>query len=531
MSAEKILPNKGDDERGFVSNEQETAILRMCWEMHPDNPNATHGIINASNMDTGKTLQAAEVVIRMGFQRVLYIGVKDTYDQWADRLEAQSDGAIALRRMDATKPGLLAWKDFVDGLPGMYFCGSQYLTAQDWEARQVIDENGHKMWKEDENGERILKRGEPVPVTKQHHKMIFHRVKMKVNPLDLVVFDEIHVVANRKSVGRKTLVTLPTKNKLGMSGTIVGNKFENFWSISKWVWPELIDGSFDRWSDVWCESKQVIGPGGIPLVNKIGKAVVKMTGEVMEGEFVKTLPCYVRLDGELKVPAPEIVEVDLLPEQQADYEDLERDMMVWLETPAGQRATLVADLPITLRTRLRTATLGVMSLDDAAGKVYFADDTKSTKLHALRGIVDRPDWVGQQVGIYCDSKQFVKVTVKRMRAQGYDAVEWSGDVVSTGRTEIKRKFLAGEIQYLVSVIPAFSTGLDGFQAVCNRVIWLSESDNNMQNLQAIKRYFRSGRKDGFQHVKIVARGSYDGGIMSRNVMETLSMHATLGLAA
>ncbi|MET4703072.1 LAGLIDADG family homing endonuclease [Frigoribacterium sp. UYMn621] len=526
-AARATAPTKYAPTRSIESIEFDRVELAKCIRVAASD----HLYVTRDFIVTHNTLQATEVVVRMGFERVLYIGIKDTYHQWADRLSAQSDGALELRRIDATKAGRLAWDDAYAGKPGQYFVGAQFLTAQDWTARQIMDTNGHKLWKEDENGERILRHGEPVPVTEQHHLQIFKRARIQAHPFDLVIFDEVHVVSNRKSVGRKTLVTIPTHNKLAMSGTWWANKFEGAWSITKWVWPELIDSSFQRWSEMWCSSEPVLKAGGEQMVSARGRDIIKLKGERNPGEFVKSLPCYIRLDGELEVPEPEIVYVDLLPEQRADYEDLERDMMVWLETPAGQRATLIADLPITLRTRLRTATLGVMSLDDETGQVFFADDTRSTKLHALRGIVDREDWRGQQVGIYCDSKQFVKVTVKRMRAMGYDAVEWSGDVSSKAREEIKRKFLAGEIQYLVSVIASFSTGLDLFQTVCGRVCWLNESDDNSRNQQAIKRYFRSGRKEGFQHLKIVARESYDEGILSRNVMGTLAMHASLTVAA
>ena len=82
----------------------------------------------------------------------------------------------------------------------------------------------------------------------------------------------------------------------------------------------------------------------------------------------------------------------------------------------------------------------------------------------------------------------------------------------------------------MSTIQSFSTGLDMFQSVCNRVVWVSESDNNMLNNQAIKRYYRSGFPEllaDFQHVKIVARNTYDDGVLGRNVLETLAMHASL----
>jgi hypothetical protein len=527
----------------IIRPEQEAAIVRMMAE-------PTHAIVNASNMDTGKTLQASEFIVRMGFVRTLTIGVKDTYAQWADRLAAQSDGKITMRRIDSTKAGQQAMADFRAGKAGHYFVGSQFLTTQDWEHRPVTDDQGRPVWKvqkstsavvtkpapmeatmglwedTDEKGKTVLRflpnpqigpQLLPVQETERHHKRIYARVK----PLDLIVFDEIHMVANRKAIGRRTLGTIRTDWKLAMSGTWVGNKFENAWSITRWAYPTIIDTSFHRWKDVYCATK----------TDKVSKTkeVESITGEKEPGAFVATLPCYIRIDGELEVPAPEIVWVDLTPAQREQYDDLEADLLVWLKKQnAMGRHPLAAELPITLRQRLRTATLGEMILDED-GQVGFEYECKSAKLGALRGILDY--WGNQAAAIYVDSKKFAKVTVARMRAAGYNAVEWSGDIPSKQRDQIKADFLAGKIQYIVAVITAFSTGLDGFQAVCNKIVWLSESENNMQNNQAVKRFFRTGRKEGFQHVKILARDTLDQGIFGRNVAETLEMNQTLSLQA
>ena len=497
----------------FIRPEQEEAILRMVEEFE----SGTGSVLNASTQDTGKTLTGCEVIVRMGLKRGLIVGVKDTYQQWADRLADQSDGAVTLRRMDGTVGGRRAWASFYAGDAGWFFTGSQYLTTQDWTHEPVLDDAGNPTFHED----KIT--GEPTArqVTQRVQKKIFKKMK---NPIELIVFDEIHVVSNRKSVGLRTLRTIPTKFKLGMSGTIYRNSFENMWSLAHWAWPDLVDGSSVRWTAEWCEQKTVELPHG--------KTRLSVVGEKNEGEFVKTLPAYIRLESDLVVPEPEVFEVDMLPEQQADYDALQRDLLLWLETPSGQRATLVADLPITLRTRLRTAALGTLAMGDD-GEVYFADDTRSAKLLALRQILDHPDWTGRQAGIYCHSKKFVKVVVKRMRAAGYNAVEWSGDVPSKQRDQIKADFIAGRIQYIVAVIEAFSTGLDGFQAVANRLVWLSESDDVSSNNQAVKRFHRSGSPEmvaDFRHVKILCRDTFDEGVLSKGVMATLAVHATLKAA-
>lgn len=484
----------------------------------------------ASAMGSGKTLLASEVVIRLGLKRVLFCGVKDTFAQWRDRLAAQSDGELRLRRMDATKAGELAFAEFLAGVAGHYFVGSQFLTTRDWEQVPALDVDGNRQWKKTTNdpddptlllvenpqiGPRLL----PVLVTKAQQKKIY----LKMAPVEMIVFDEVHVIANRKSAGRKTVASIKTEWRLAMSGTFAGNKFENAWSITRWLWKELIPGNFGNWKQEWCTTQTIHLPRGA--------STEKVTGERNPGQFVLTLPCYIRQEAAEQPPAPVIVTVDLSTRQREQYDELERELLVWLDTHDKGQDVLVADLPIVLRSRLRTATLAEMAFDQN-GDVNFAVNCESSKLTALRGVLDF--WGAQPVLIYTDSKRFAKVTVARMRAAGYSVAEWSGDVTSKERDQIKARYLAGEIQYIVAVIAAFSTGLDGFQRVTNKIVWLSESESGMVNDQAVARAFRPGMTSangGFQHVSIQARDTYDENIFGRLLAARLNMGQTLKVAA
>lgn len=491
----------------------------------------TRAVLLADEMSKGKTLMSTEVILRSGFKRGLIVGVKDTADQWAERIEAQSDGTRHLRVIDATKGGKQAFDDFIAGADGLFFAGSEYLRAQDWFHVPVLDGTGRRMVKHKKSGDPYLTKGKgigpaflPVFDSTAVQKHLYGKVKA----LDVLVYDEVHVVSNKKSRGIQTIRTLKADFKIGMSGTFYGNKFKGAWAICQWLWPEVIDKSSIRWEADWCEKKTVYVPGGVSRE--------LIMGEKHPGEFVKTLPCYIRDDDFEIAPEPELFFVQLTPKQRAQYETLERDLVLWLQTHSHRQATteaeleaLVADLPIVLRSRLRTAALGEMSFN-ADGEIDFGPDAVSSKLNAIAQIIDRPSWRGKQVAIYTDSKKFVKLAVARLNRAGYSAREWSGDVSSKNRAEIKRAWLAGEFQYLVSVIAAFSTGLDGFQTVCSDLIWASESEDNKANAQALARYFRYGRKGEFRHVKILAEGTHDVGIYSRLVAHAAGVQQSLKAA-
>lgn len=526
----------------FLRPAQEEAIVRTMAE-------PTHAAIWASEMDTGKTLCAAEFIVRMNFRRVLIPGVKDTYAQWAERLWLQSDGGIHLKRIDGSADGQRNLKDCLDGEPGVYFVGVQMMAAQDYrydELHEILEDGTvgpsviTKMSSKDKTPTgtasfTVTSAGVVTATTKITERVFLgtwrKATRRKRGAFDAIVVDEVHLVANRKSLGLRALKSCVTDWKLGMSGTWLGNRFENAHGLTLWAWPDLIDGNFERWKRDNCEIEIPTKSGGQPIETGRGRVVEIVKGEKEGGKFVESLPCYVRLPDPLgEPPKPEIIHVDLLPEQLEDYDAMVRDSVVWIETHTPGLEPVVANVPPAKRSRLRTLALGTVKWTED-GEIDFPDDTISNRFVPLRSVLDRPDWHGRPVGIYTHSKKFAYVLAKRMNAAGYAATVWSGDVSSKGRDEIKERFLRGEIPYLISVIQAFSTGLDGFQDVCNRLVWVSELDGATDiNAQALKRYFRSGNKamtDDFKHVKIVTRNTIETGILIRNEVSTAKMRDTL----
>ena len=501
-----------------ITREQHHYIEQMVAE-------PTGGVLNATDMGGGKTVMAVEHLLRVGAKRALVIGVKDTFGQWAEQFAEQSDGAVKLRRIDSTKAGKQNLAAMLAGEEGIFFGGSQFLTRQDWEYVGRVDVYGEPVMKLDKEGE---------PTDKQETDRVHKGIYRRMAPLEMIILDECHIVAaNRKNVALSTLKTMRTEWKVALSGTPYGNKFENMWSIARWVWGDLIDGSFHRWKNEWCEvSTEEIYVGGKK------REIEKIEGEKVPGEFVKTLPCYVRIEAPVgPLPPATVVEVSLTDAQRAQYAQMEQDAIAWLREHGrtgsdADLAPLVAEVAISQRQRLRTATLGEMSFNDG-GEVDFNLDCKSTKLNALAGVLRV--WGDEKVVIYTDSKKFAKVAAERMNRAGLRTEAWHGDIPSARRDEIKASFLKpvaeGGIQYIVAVIAAFGTGLDGFQRVCSKIIWLSETEDGIQGEQAARRIWRRGvDKDSFQHVKLIARDTLDQGIFMGLQVKAELMSETLKAA-
>lgn len=423
----------------------------------------TKASLNASLMGTGKTLMAVQTGLGLGSNTVLIIGPLNTFWGWHDTIQRQTEyKANGLHKIDSSKSGRKHLEELTGKQAGWYFIGREYFRTKDWTG---------------------------------------------IKP-DLVVVDECHFAQNRQSKSYKALMRLKAGYKLSMSGTPYGNKFEGFWAITRWLWPDVIPKSFWAWAYDWCEM------GYSPFTKH------EIIGEAEHGAFAKSLPSYVRLYPEKEIDTvSEVRYVDLVPAQRKIYDKFEKDLVVWLkENP------MIAEVPVAMRTRLRQITLAVPIINDA-GEVDFDAEAVSTKFKALAEIIeDNPD---EPMLLLTDSQRYARLVVNRLNKKEQVAFEWSGKANQSQREDAKEKFLKKQLKYIVAVIPAIAEGVDGLQDVCSTIVWLSHSDSNVLNQQVLDRIRRRGQKQLVKVYDIIARDTYDEGQMGTLLETQLSMNASL----
>lgn len=503
--------------------EQEWAIEYMLAQVGSSN-----GAICADEPGMGKTTIGSELILRAiarhGWTRVLLVALPNTHKQWANRITLQADGEppLPIAIMNGTKAGRDNYERFMKHDPGIYIAGSAYLQEKDWKSVPQCDDHGEPIWKTDKRtGLPVLKDGQPVQMTKTMRKHVFDRFSR--NPLDAVIADECQVWANRKAKGRQTILSIKRGYTAMFSGTWFQNSVENMWSIARLTWPGLdengvswIETNFSRWSERYLLREEVRGRGGRPIDNGHGGVVQKVVGERVPGEFASSLPCYIRRLNQDRPPKPLEIRVEPLPEQRAQMEELQRDLMTWVSDWRGSEMPLVVDLPVSLRLRLRQVAIATISLsvDPATGEeaVYFADDAQSAKLAPLRYLLE-DRWRGQPVGIFTDSKIGAYFVAKRLVKAGKKVGVWTGDLSMSEREALKEGFLWGKFDYLIGTVQSMGTGVDGLQKRASKVVWISEADGNPAlNEQALARYFRQGRTMAhgeFEHVRLICSGSVD----------------------
>ena len=442
--------------------QQATAIGRIVNEQ-------SRATLNGSTMGAGKTLIAVESAKGLNAETILVIAPLGTRVGWKVTFERQGV-TLPFKWINSTKAGKQALADWEWQLPGVYFVGVEYFARLGWEGKART-----RVWAK-------------VP--------------------DMVMFDEVHRAQNRTSKTFKTLKQLNAGYKMAMSGTPTGNKFDGAWAVTKWLWPNVVPNSYWEWVDTWCAVQyDHFAPN-----NK------KVVGEKKPGAFFNSLPCYVRIESELDVQLEEYVSyVELSAEQRKAYDQLEKNMITWVEGNP-----LVVEFPISLRARLRQATLGMFSVDPE-GEVTFADDCKSSKIDAMLDILHN-EWDDEPALILTDSRKFADVVVHRL---GERASAWHGNVSQAEREDRKKAFIDGDLDYLVAVTSAIAEGVDGLQHGTRNVLWLSRSDNRLLNEQAMARIMRQGQKQTVRSVEIVAVDTYDSGVLSSQVQNAIEMNKIL----
>jgi SNF2-related domain/Helicase conserved C-terminal domain len=376
---------------------------------------------------------------------------------------------LPFKWINSTKDGKQVFADWQWQLPGIYFVGVEYFVRMGWQGKARTNAWSYKP--------------------------------------DIVLFDEVHRAQNRASKTLKTLKMVSGGYKLAMSGTPTGNSFDGAWAVTKWLWPKEIPNSFHEWSDKWCRFEY----------DHFAPRNRKIVGERKPGAFFNSLPCYIRIESEMNVDLDEQqVYCELSVKQRKAYKQLEDNMITWVEGNP-----LVVEFPISLRARLRQATLGMFSVDDE-GAVSFSNDCESSKIDIMLNILEE-DFEGEPALILTDSRKFADVVVARLG----DAVAWHGEVSQADREKAKASFMAGQVKYLVAVTSAIAEGVDGLQHATRNILWLSRSDNRILNEQAMARVYRQGQTRQVRSREIVALDTYDTGVLSSQLAKAVEMNKTL----
>lgn len=441
------------------------------------------GALIVSAPGAGKTVVAVEVLRALSPEGAnLIIAPPNTKRGWDRTLLRQ--GMTGVRKLIGTAAGKRAFEDLKWGVPGNYLASAQWMARQNWKG---------------------------------------------ITP-DAVVFDEVHIAGAYGNVTQKKLHTLVSPIRIAMSGTPLRNKFENAWSIVRWVEPAKMPKEYWVWRMTDCEWKY----------SKFAPQNAEVTGEKEPGKLIGSLTNYIihhqrteccdfHPNGFMAgLEEPVVIErlVPMTPAQTKFYREIEHNMFTLLETPGPDgKLPVIAELPITARSMLRFCALGLPSLDVETEKLYFEENCESPKLDAL--IFDLYGLDGKRALVLTHSNKFARVTTKRLQAAGFRTEMWGGGLSDTRRGKILDGFTEGSIDVIVGVISAMGTGTDGLQEAAYNVMWLSIDEDGTNNDQGIGRLDRLGQKHRVNMFYYLSDGTFDVGLLDKQIVKRLKLNESL----
>lgn len=322
---------------------------------------------------------------------------------------------------------------------------------------------------------------------------------------DTLIGDEIHEIQNKGGSAQNIMLgEIRSEYRVGLSGTLAGNKLAGIYGPISWAWPA-------RYKAYWPWLKKHF------LLAGFGHALTPIR-EKVPGSVTSDLPFFVRrlkkdhyADMIPEPLQPIEVTVDMTDHQRRIYDQFELSSGAWLDEDDEEAGFVFSQFGITKVARLREIALGnpvMVETDEGKWTTTFRPDTKSAKLDKLIEILEDPEHINEPFVVYTHSKKFIQVVVERLNARGIKAVAFTGDL----NYAKKRKAIAGlgeDYRVMVATQASIGTGTDGLQHKCSRMVVLSRDVKMIVNEQAKERLYRPGQKEHIQLWEIVAANSND----------------------
>jgi SNF2 family DNA or RNA helicase len=309
---------------------------------------------------------------------------------------------------------------------------------------------------------------------------------------------------------------LKARHRLPMSGTLSGDKPQNFWSALHFAYPK-------QFSSYWKFYKRYVvdeidyANGGFRKF--IGVQNIEELHDIIRPFYIRHLKmercCDAHPEGAMPWLGEKLYDtiwVDLVPAQRRVYEEMRKSMVAWVgeheDTP------LVAQVAVAQMVRLSQMALA-MPLIGEDGMVLL--DLPSTKADAILEVLeDHPD---QKFVICSSSTKFAYLLHRRLGQKKIASVVLSGDTPDSERHGMVARFATDENQAFIGVIKAMGEGIDGLQHATSTMIFADRDWSAMWNKQCEDRIHRDGQRGQVQIIDVMARNTVDLGRQQKLVQK------------
>lgn len=322
---------------------------------------------------------------------------------------------------------------------------------------------------------------------------------------DLVIADEVHRISNQRTQMARALKSIPTKYKLGLSGSIIQNHAEELFSPLQWLFPTHYRSKWRDWNDRFLDY----------VDNGYSKVCVGVKIDQLDAmrEELGVFMCVRTKDDELDLPArtEQTLYVDLSPAQAKAYKDLRETCMAQLD----DGSVIKAIDGLSLLTRLRQVATGLDLVGNTVGD--------STKLDlAVDLIEDAPD---EAFVVFSWYKAAANELQRRLTERGIDSFLVTGDVSHNKRADYIAQFQEGYGRVFIGTIKTLSESVTLHRA--SNAIFIDRSFNPGDNAQAADRIYRIGQTKPVTITQIVAKGTVDELVVTPIVLDKEALRAAI----
>jgi SNF2 family DNA or RNA helicase len=328
-----------------------------------------------------------------------------------------------------------------------------------------------------------------------------------------VIADEVHKMKSRKAQQTRAIKGIKTTFKTALSGTPATNKPHDFWSILNWLWPTQFRSYWKFYAEhvdydiVYPQGfHKIKGPKNVDkLLDQIGPYYVR--------HLKKERCCDHHPQGVMAYLPDKVYEtqwVDLLPVQRRAYDEMNKELVAWVG--AQRDKPLIAPVVVAKLIRLQQFAIAYCDVDTVE-KGEFEVETHvrmsepSSKLDTLMDIVEEHVEEGQQIVIFSQFSQAIRLLGVRLHKAGFNHALYTGDTKQSDRDRIVQGFLKGDIQVFAGTIKAGGVGLDLYTA--STVVFIDRAWSPAENLQAEDRLHRHGQKNSVRVIDLMARNTID----------------------
>lgn len=293
-----------------------------------------------------------------------------------------------------------------------------------------------------------------------------------------VVADEAHRVKDAKAKQTRALKAAAhgSTYRLAMTGTPIGNRPDELWSILNFVAPHEYPKR-STYVERYCAQ----------VWNGFGNEVVGLRSQ-MRDELYETLdPRFLRRSTDLVLPyLPKITfeprYVAMTPKQEKAYRQMEERLVAAVE---GGVVTGVS--PLAQLTRLtQFASAFATELD---GEIRLA--APSNKVDALLEILGETD---ENLVVFAKSRQLVDLAAAALDTAGISYGRITGAENEAQRDEALQAFKGGKLRVMLLTLGAGGTGIDGLQHGARIAVFLERGWSLLERKQALGRLRRDGQE-------------------------------------